>query len=167
MFLGDAPGQSQRFGARRRIANPRIGRRQRLIRQQREQAVIGYRNGVKGRSVTRTAHDRQLPGLYARLLTELGGASSERDNLPDAIGSAALGGTGKVPIGNGKVMNVSPPLAFDAGFAVGYKDRGAKSPGRANPEQLKMLSENCLAGTAAYGACFSAGYMYGAKAAGG
>lgn len=117
-------------------------------------------------ALTRTARDRQLPELYTKLLSELGGAGGERDGLPDAIGVAALGGQGQVPIGNGKAMNISPPLAFDAGFTVGYKERGVKNPGRANPEQLKALSQNCLSGTAAYGACFSAGYMFGAKAAG-
>jgi len=117
--------------------------------------------------LTRTARDRHLPNLYGRLLTELGGAPSEQDGLPQAIGTAALSGRGQVAIGNGKMMTVSPAVAFDAGFTIGYLERGAKAPGSADPEQLKRLSQNCLAGTAAFGACYSAGYMYGAKAAGG
>jgi len=114
-------------------------------------------------ALVRTAHDRQLPELYGKLLIKLGGSTDALERLPKAIGAAVMNGTGKVAIGNDKAAVVTPALAFDAGFTVAYSDHAAPR-GATDSGQLKALAEACLGQRQDAGTCFSAGYVYGAQA---
>ncbi len=113
-------------------------------------------------ALARSAHDHNLPALYGKLITELGGSSDASERLPHAIGAAVLNNATNVAIGNGKAAVVTPALAFDAGFTVSYQDGAAKKA--VNPERLKTLAEACLNQQQDAGTCFSAGYVYGARA---
>jgi hypothetical protein len=116
-------------------------------------------------ALLRTAQDGRLPELYRFLLGQLGGDARLTGKLPLVIGNAVLDGDGKVQIGNGKVMDVVPPsLAFDAGFTAAYLDRAGKMEMDPDRVKLKLLVEDCLDVKRAAGACFSAGFMYGAQA---
>lgn len=114
-------------------------------------------------ALIRTAQDRQLSTLYGRLLTELGGGQGEEARLADTIGATVMNGTAKVPIGNGKVMLVTPAIAFDAGFTVAYR-QGAGAAGSVNVQQLKVVAEDCLNQRRDAATCFSVGHVYGARA---
>jgi hypothetical protein len=114
-------------------------------------------------ALVRTARDRQLPALYGRLLAELGGNREGYERLPRTIGATVLNGTTKAAIGGGKAVEVTPALAFDAGFTVAYLD-GAANQGAADARQLKTLTESCLAQGQDAGTCFSVGYASGANA---
>lgn len=116
--------------------------------------------------LVRTAHDGHLPDLYRTLLTELGGDVEEYAKLPLAIKNAVLDGDGKVPIGNGKVMDIVPSsLAFDAGFTMAYLGGYEKfKPDVDDPAQMKLLTGGCLAVQKDAGPCFAAGFAYGAQA---
>jgi hypothetical protein len=71
-----------------------------------------------------------------------------------------------VALGNGRqIPDVPPPLAFDAGFTVAYL-RGDTRAGNADPAQLKLVTEACLAVGKDAGTCFSAGYAQGGRAVG-
>lgn len=115
-------------------------------------------------SLMRVAHDGALPELYSKLLTELGGDTGVSEQLPRAIGAVVLGGKANVAIGNGKAAAITPALAFDAGFSVAYQDGNAARPPAMAQDKLTMLTEACLAQKEDAGACFSAGYIYGAQA---
>jgi len=113
-------------------------------------------------ALVRTAHDGHLPELYSKLVVKLGGNADGYEQLPRAIGAAVLGGNGRVAIGNGKAAVVTPALAFDAGFAAAYAGNAANKV--ADVHQLRTLAESCLGQQQDAGACFSAGYAYGARA---
>lgn len=115
-------------------------------------------------ALVRTAHDNRLTELYAKLLPELGGNAGAAEQLPRVIGAAVMGGNTKVAIGNGKVAEVTPALAFDAGFTVAYQAGDASNGETANSGQLKDIAEVCLAQQRDAKTCFSAGYVYGAQA---
>lgn len=114
-------------------------------------------------ALTRTAREGHLPDLYRTLLSQLGGNSGDYAKLPDAIGNAVMNGNGKMPIGD-PATDVPPSLAFDAGFTVAYQQGSAAKAPAANAADLKPIAEACLAVKQEAGACFSAGYVYGAKA---
>lgn len=109
------------------------------------------------------ARDHRLPALYREMLAKLGGSIAGAGQLPQAIGGAVLKDVAKVPIGDGKVMTVTPALAFDAGFTAAVEENGRSKAENPDPEQLKSLAEGCLGQHQDAGACFSAGYMYGAE----
>ncbi len=113
--------------------------------------------------LVRTAHDGHLPDLYRTLVAQLGGSTESSANLPLAIGKAALDGNGQVALGNGKVIDVPAPLAFDAGFTAAYM-KGDTRAGNADPKSLKLLTEACLGVRKDAGTCFSAGYAQGGRA---
>lgn len=113
-------------------------------------------------ALTRTARDQQLSVLYGRLLQELGGGQGEAARLPDTIGATLMSGAAKVPIGNGKSMVVTPAIAFDAGFAVAY--RQGSGAGSVNLQQLKVVTEDCLGQKRDAATCFSVGHAHGARA---
>ena len=115
-------------------------------------------------ALTRKAHDRGLPELYSKLLTQLGSSTEGYEKLPHAIGTAVMNGSGKAPIGGGKVATVTPALAFDAGFTVAYQEDAGNQPPSVTDAQLRVLAEGCLNQQQDAGSCFSAGYMYGVKA---
>ena len=115
-------------------------------------------------ALTRTARDGQLLAFYRTMMTELGGDVQAHEQLPHAIGAAVLGGSARVAIGNGKAAVVTPALAMDAGFTVAYLEGPASKPPAADSEQLKPIAESCVAQHQDAGTCFSAGYVYGARA---
>lgn len=116
-------------------------------------------------ALTRTARDQELTALYGRLLQELGGGQGEAARLPDTIGDTVMSGAAKVQIGNGKSMVVTPAIAFDAGFAVAFR-QGAASAGSVNVQQLKAVTEDCLGQKRDAATCFSVGHAHGARAFG-
>lgn len=60
----------------------------------------------------------------------------------------------------------TPALRFDAGFVTAYRRREAAPASLPAMLALKPLVERCLAGTEADGAhCYSAGYVFGLRAA--
>jgi hypothetical protein len=110
------------------------------------------------------ARDQRLLGYYRDLLAAMSGNPTLYAGFPRSIGAAVLNGTGKVSIGNGKAAVVTPALAFDAGFTVAYQEgNGSKAP-NADAAQIKVLAESCLGQHEDAGTCFSAGYVYGARA---
>jgi len=113
--------------------------------------------------LVRTARDGRLPDLYRTLLAELGGSTGMYQTLPLAIGNAVLDGSGKVAIGNGKVTDVPPPLAFDAGFTVAYLKGDAREQNM-DPAKLKLVTEACLDVREDAGTCFSVGYAQAGRA---
>jgi hypothetical protein len=115
-------------------------------------------------ALVRTARDRRLAELYGKLLAELGGSADGAERLPRAIGAAVLNGTTKVAIGNKKAAEVTPALAFDAGFTVAYQEGSASKATTADTVQLRTLAEACLGQHQDAGTCFSVGYVYGARA---
>jgi hypothetical protein len=115
-------------------------------------------------ALVRTAHDGHLPELYRQLLMKIGGNVQDAEKWPRAVGAAVLGDSHKVPAGNHKSADVTPALAFDAGFTVGYQDDAADKAANADPAQLKPIAEACLAQRHDAGTCFSAGYLYGVQA---
>jgi hypothetical protein len=116
-------------------------------------------------ALIRTAHDHQLPEFYKKFLTRMGVGDEGYEKLPHRIGAAVLSGNQKVAISGDKVIPVTPALAFDAGFSVAYLESAAKSEG-INEDQLKKVSESCLAQGEDAKTCFSMGYVYGARAVG-
>lgn len=114
-------------------------------------------------ALVRTARDQQLSALYSRLLAELGVGQGEAARLPEAIGAAVMHGTTQVPIGNGKSMEVTSALAFDAGFSVAYR-QGAGVSGSVNIQQMKVVAEDCLGQRRDATTCFSVGHVHGARA---
>jgi hypothetical protein len=115
-------------------------------------------------ALARTAHDRRLPELYGKLLAGWGVGTNGSEGLPRAIGASVMDGNGKVAIGSNKVVVVTAALALDAGFAVGYRDGAAAKAPDADAGQLRTLAEACLGQHQDAGTCFSAGYVYGARA---
>ena len=116
-------------------------------------------------ALVRTARDRRLPDLYRGLSGELGGRVDVSETLPHAIGAGILNGTTKVAIGNRKAAEVTPALAFDAGFTVAYLD-GVASAEPVNVQQLRAVAEDCLGQRRDAATCFSVGHMYGARMVG-
>jgi hypothetical protein len=112
----------------------------------------------------RTARDGQLPTLYREILTRLGGDAANAALWPKVIGATVLKDKTEVEIGNGKVTEVNQALAFDAGFAMAYQQGSAAHAAKADPAQLKVAAEDCLALKRTPHVCFSAGYLYGVKA---
>ena len=108
------------------------------------------------------AKDGRLGELYRDLLTRLGGDVAGAARWPRAIGAAVLADRQTVAIGNDKAIRVKPALAFDAGFTVAYQEGSASQEQEADAVQLQALAEACLAQRQDAGACFSAGYLYGA-----
>jgi hypothetical protein len=115
-------------------------------------------------ALARTARDGRLPELYRKFLTEMGGSVGGSERWPRAIGAAVLNGNGKVAIGNSKAAEVTPALAFDAGFTVAYQEGSASKVVTTDTQQLKVIAEACLGQHQDAGTCFSAGYVYGARA---
>ena len=114
-------------------------------------------------TLTRTARDGNLPQLYGKLATDLGGSTDGSDRLPHAIGAAVLSGKSQVSIGNQKMTDVTQPLAFDAGFTSAYMD-SAPDKGAMDQAKLKAIAEQCLNKQGDAGTCYSIGYVYGAQA---
>ena len=114
-------------------------------------------------ALQRSAKDRRLGDVYARLLSETGGNAERLETLPKAIGASVLSGDGKVFIGNDKAITASASIAFDAGFAVAYTERAATKQGM-DARKLKAIAEACLDNDKDAGTCFSVGYVYGAQA---
>lgn len=113
-------------------------------------------------ALIRTARDRQLSTLYGKVLTELGAGEGGEARLPEAIGAVVMNGTANVPIGNGKLMVVTPAIAFDAGFTLAYQQGAAT--GAVNTQQLKVATEDCLGQRRDAATCFSVGHVQGARA---
>ncbi len=114
-------------------------------------------------ALARTARDGRLAELYREFLTEMGGSVGGSERWPRAIGAAVLNGNGKVALGNNKAAEVTPALAFDAGFTVAYQEGGASKVVTTDTQQLKIVAEACLGQRQDAGTCFSAGYVYGAR----
>ena len=112
-------------------------------------------------ALRRHAKDHKLGEPYQKLLAQLGGNVDLAETIAQRIGASTLGGDGKVSIGNGKAITVTPPMAFDAGFTVAYTKAAPNKSG--DPQKLKSLAESCLAGEKDAGTCFSVGYVYGAQ----
>ncbi len=115
-------------------------------------------------ALVRTARDRRLPELYGKLLTGWGVSAESQDTLPRAIGAAVMNGDGKLAIASGRVVAVTAALSLDAGFTVGYQDGAAAKAPDVEAGQLKAIAEGCLNQHQDAGTCFSAGYVYGARA---
>ena len=113
-------------------------------------------------ALQRGAKDRTLTEPYKKLLADTGGNVALSDTLPKAIGASVLNAKGNVPVGNGKAIIPTSPMAFDAGFTVAYVSGAPSKSG--DPQKLKSLAESCLAGEKDAGTCFSVGYVYGAQA---
>jgi hypothetical protein len=113
-------------------------------------------------ALKRAAKDRTLTEPYKKLLAQAGGDIALSETLPKAIGASVLNGKGKVPIGNGKAIIATAPMAFDAGFTVAYTSAAPNKS--SDPQKLKSLAESCLAGEKDAATCFSVGYVYGAQA---
>src|ERR1700691_6265083 len=60
VFLGDRAGQRQFDRMRGLVAGPVLGRRQRLIREQRQQARVGDLDRIEWRAVPRAAHQYEI-----------------------------------------------------------------------------------------------------------
>lgn len=114
-------------------------------------------------ALTRVAQFHDFPELYHKLLKQMGGDESLADTLPEAIKTAVLHGDGKAEIGNNKVAEIKPALAFDAGFTFAFQ-KGATNMKDINDAQLKKVSESCLGQGWDAKTCFSNGYVYGARA---
>jgi hypothetical protein len=110
------------------------------------------------------ASSRSLFGFYRELLISLGGDAGTYSTFPQRIAASVLKDTQKVPIGNGKVATITPALAFDAGFTVGYQDK-ATDKSTTDPAKLKAGADKCLRQQSDDGTCFSIGYVYGGHAA--
>jgi hypothetical protein len=115
-------------------------------------------------ALVRTAHDGHLPQLYQKLLTEMGGDVANYEKWPRVIGAAALASKADVAIGSNKATELTPAIAFDAGFTVAYQEGKAGKSGSVVAATLKALAELCLSQHGDVAKCFSAGYMYGAHA---
>ncbi len=115
-------------------------------------------------ALVRTARDGHLPELYHEFLAKMGGSIESYERWPRAIGAAVLNGNGKVAIGNSKAAEVTPALALDAGFTVAYQEGSASKVVTTDTQQLKIIAEACLGQHQDAGTCFSAGYVYGARA---
>jgi hypothetical protein len=115
-------------------------------------------------ALIRTAHDGHLLQLYEKLLTEMGGDVANYEKWPRVIGAAALAGKADVAIGANKAIELTPAIAFDAGFTVAYQEGKAGKSGTVIAATLKALAESCVGQHGDVAKCFSAGYMYGAHA---
>ena len=116
--------------------------------------------GVLG-SIAERGH---LSDLYREFLITMGGDAAAYERWPRVIGNAVLNDATKVAIGKNKVADVTPALAFDAGFTVAYEDGKAAKDQTADAAALKALTEACLGQHQDAGTCFSVGYVYGVHA---
>jgi hypothetical protein len=114
-------------------------------------------------ALVRTAQVGDLVQMYSKLAKAVGGTGEDYKTLPRAIGSAALANRDSVAVGGGKGAQVTPSLAFDAGFTVAYTER-VPDKGITDAQKLKAITEACLGGSQDAGTCFSVGYVYGAHA---
>jgi hypothetical protein len=152
----------------------RISRARWFCAMGREPAVVAEsrKDGLMGKlpeasdycvaALTRSAHDHVLPELYSRLKTELGVSTEGYEKLPAAIGASVLNNGTTVDIGNDMHTDVSPSLAFDAGFTVAYQT-GASHEGKINETRMKEVAESCLGGGLDAGSCYSVGFIYGVR----
>jgi hypothetical protein len=114
-------------------------------------------------ALIRTAHDHKLPDFYKELLTELKFPVEGYEKLPHLIGGVVLSGGKEVSLGGGNGLHVTSPIAFDAGFATAYLEGASRREG-VDAQQLKKVTESCLAKGEDPKTCFSVGYVFGAEA---
>jgi hypothetical protein len=109
--------------------------------------------------------DKRLTEYYRAMLPAIGGAAEGYASFARTVGAAAAGGGGQVSIGGGKAVSVTPELALDAGFTIGFEERGKPPAGAVDEAKLKAATEACLGGQLGAKTCFSIGYLQGSKAA--
>lgn len=112
----------------------------------------------------RNARDGQLLTFYQEYLAQITGNSENYERLPQAITTAILRGVSDVSVGVGKATAITPGLALDAGFTIGYQAK-EKANGTPAVAALKPVAERCLNGQErVLKLCYSIGYMYGVRA---
>ena len=114
-------------------------------------------------ALKRIAQVGDLKKMYSKLAKEVGGTEEGYEQLPRAIGSAALNNRNSITVGGGKGAAVTPALAFDAGFTVAFTER-VPDKWTLETKKLREITADCLANKRDAGTCFSAGYLYGAHA---
>ncbi len=120
--------------------------------------------------LTRHGRDGTLDGLYRTILLDLVKDDAGANTLAAEIGSYVLDkNVSEVPLARAVALPVTAALAFDAGFTNGYRDSSKSKadvetlPGEA---ALKPFAERCLdLAEAKLQGCYSAGYVYGLRAA--
>lgn len=115
-------------------------------------------------ALARLGRDRQLAEQYHRLVEAVGGDNAVVNGLPRAISDAAASGRATVVVGGGKGIDVTPSMAFDAGFTVAFQEGAATPTGRIDDARLKAVTESCLGDDQAAATCASVGYLQGARA---
>ncbi len=101
---------------------------------------------------------------YAEILGVFKDSQANVSQLPTAIMNASLTGA-QVNVDGKHVLNPTSPMAFDAGYTVGYTTQAKFDPSWATDAQLKAVTEACEAGTQGTQSCAAVGYYQGAKAA--
>lgn len=120
--------------------------------------------------LTRHGRDGTLDALYRTiLLAEVGNDAGAEKLAGEIAGAVMEGKRADLPLARALSLKISTALAFDAGFTNGYRDTGKSNadvdqlPGEA---ALKPLAERCLdLKDATNDGCYSAGYVYGLRAA--
>jgi len=114
----------------------------------------------------RSGTDGALLDVYRQMIERNGGDKAAADGLPAAIGGSLIKlKISTVPIGNGKVVEIKPALAFDAGFSAAYLAGKREASGLPDVATLKALAERCLdQAEPNLGLCYSTGYAQGVRA---
>jgi len=121
--------------------------------------------------LTRHGRDGTLDAIYRTILLEQVKDATGAHTLAGEIGSYVVTHkSDRVPLARGVALVVTTALAFDAGFTNGYRDTKQQAAAAQLPTEaaLKPLAERCLGlDESNLQGCYSAGYVFGLRAAGG
>jgi hypothetical protein len=115
-------------------------------------------------ALTRQAHDGALMAFYQDTLERETGSLNGYETLPQRIVAALRDGSNRVDLGGGRLLSVTPGLAFDVGFSRAYWAAAGARQVPADPAKLRSITEACVDQREDRTACFTAGYAQGAAA---